>query len=173
MFFVVFTKTELLPDLIMANQAFSLSSEAGVPRSLRSERQPNPENYKIVSVRMREAEFVSFAEHASAAGLTNNMALRIAARRIGGFLEIDEETRHCLQEISRHIGHIAASLAVLRRMAREEDVINTDVLKEQRLAFGQEFARLDPLLQQLLNVSKRRRDGRAMLIDASQSQPGR
>lgn len=128
----------------------------------------DPDGYKIVSVRLREAEYLSFAEHASAAGLTNNMALRIAARRIAGFLEVDRDTRHTLQEVSRNIGQIAASLAALRRIAQEDGTLNMKVLTEQRIAFGKEFSTLDSLLQRVLNVSKRRRDGRAMLLDATQ-----
>ncbi|KSV64571.1 hypothetical protein N183_34975 [Sinorhizobium sp. Sb3] len=130
---------------------------------------PNPDGYKIVSVRLREAEFLSFAEQANALGLTNNMALRIAARRIAGFLEIDSESRLSLQEISRSIGEMAGSLAHLRQVAQRSNVVDLEALNSQRAAFGKEFMALEFLLRQLLSTSKRRRDGRAMLIEASRN----
>ncbi|MFB9951873.1 DNA mobilization endonuclease VirD1/MobC family subunit [Rhizobium puerariae] len=152
----------------MANREAGLWSDMDLRESVDQGRVADPDGYKIVSVRLREAEYLSFAEHASAAGLTNNMALRIAARRIAGFLEVDRDTRHTLQEVSRNIGQIAASLAALRRIAQEDGTLNMKVLTEQRIAFGKEFSTLDSLLQRVLNVSKRRRDGRAMLLDATQ-----
>lgn len=153
----------------MTERELSLWSETITASRDRAQKQaPNPDGYKIVSVRLREAEFLSFAEQANSAGLTNNMALRIAARRIAGFLEIDTGSRTSLQDISRSIGEIAASLADLRQVAQRSDCINMDALNGHRLAFGKEFMTLNSLLQQLLNTSKRRRDGRMMLIEASQ-----
>ncbi|MGO6944728.1 DNA mobilization endonuclease VirD1/MobC family subunit, partial [Rhizobium johnstonii] len=58
-------------------------------RRRRSAEIVDPLGYKIVSVRLRSAEFESFSEQLRALGLTSNLALRIAARRIAGFLEID------------------------------------------------------------------------------------
>lgn len=150
----------------MANRELSFWSEVDIPKPFGREQKPEPDGYKIVSVRLREAEFLNFSQHASAAGLTNNMALRIAARRIAGFLEVDEETRRELQEISRNIGHMAASLAAMRKAAQQGGKADMDMLARQRAEFGREFAQLDSLLQRMLNTSKRRRDGRTLLIDA-------
>lgn len=153
----------------MTDHELSLWPETIIPSGARAQKvTSNPDGYKIVSVRLREAEFFSFAEQVNAAGLTNNMALRIAARRIAGFLEIDIGSRTSLQDISRSIGEMAASLTDLRQVAQRSDYINMDALNEHRMAFGKEFMTLDSLLHQLLNISKRRCDGRAMLIDASQ-----
>lgn len=152
----------------MTNRELGLWSETDTPKSYGREQKPDPDGYKIVSVRLREAEFLGFAEHANAVGLTNNMALRIAARRIAGFLEVDRETRRLLQDISRNIGHIAASLAALRKAAQQGDPADMEILTRHRLEFGREFSQLDTLLQRLLNTSKRRRDGRTLLIDSMQ-----
>ncbi len=132
-------------------------------------RQPvNAGGYKIVSVRLREAEFVSFSEQAHAHSLTTNMALRIAARRIAGFLEVDANTRETLQEISRSIGEIASNLNSMRNITlRTGSPSDIAALTELRVAFGREFSRLDFLLQRILTLSKRRRDGRALLGDAT------
>ncbi|OCP23574.1 MULTISPECIES: DNA mobilization endonuclease VirD1/MobC family subunit [unclassified Ensifer] len=119
--------------------------------------------YKVVSVRLRHAEFVSFSEQVQKLGLTNNMALRIVARRVAGFLEVDRETRHMLRQISSNIGEISASLSHLQRDAQRSGSGDVDKLFELRAAFGKEFAMLDDKLQTLLNVSKRRIDGQVLL----------
>jgi len=126
----------------------------------------DPGGYRIVSVRLRQAEFESFAEQARGLGLTHNLALRIAARRIAGFLEVDDETRQLLREISASIGEISFNLGQVRRAAERDGRVELDVLDEQSRAFGQQFTVLDDRLQMLLNVSKRRVDGRAMLRNA-------
>ncbi|WP_085033611.1 T-DNA border endonuclease subunit VirD1 [Ensifer aridi] len=123
----------------------------------------DPSGYKIVSVRLRLAEFESFSEQSQAAGLTNNMALRIAARRIAGFLEIDAETRQNLQRITDSIGQIAEALIDMRRFASRDDTVDMVRFERHRQQFGQEFAALDALLRTMLNVSRRRQDGRRLL----------
>ncbi|WP_090302123.1 DNA mobilization endonuclease VirD1/MobC family subunit [Ensifer sp. YR511] len=129
----------------------------------------NPKDYKIVSVRLRQAEFESFSEQVQAMGLTHNLALRIAARRISGFLEIDAETRRSLWQISDKIGEISGNLMHLRRIADRSGTLDMDKLAEYRTAFGREFAVLDDKLQTLLNVSQRRIDGCAMLKESSKT----
>lgn len=131
------------------------------PRS--KKRQVNPDGYKVVSVRLREAEFMSFAEQAQAYGMTNNMALRVAARRIAGFLEIDAVTREVLQQISLNIGLISDNMNDMRSTCSRTGTVDMAKFEKMRLAFGQEFMQLDSLLRTLLNVTRRRIDGRAML----------
>ena len=127
-----------------------------------------PDGYKIVSIRLRQAEFECFSEQARALGLTHNLALRIAARRIAGFLEVDAETRQLLRQVSSNIGEISFNLSRLSRLAEREGSVDMRKLDEQRKAFGREFAVLDDRLQMLLNISKRRIDGRAMLKDVTE-----
>ena len=129
----------------------------------------DPKGYKIVSIRLRQAEFASFSQQARSLGLTHNLALRIAARRIGGFLEIDAETRRVLRQVSSDIGEISLNISRLRRIADQVGSVDIERLEEQRKEFGREFAVLDDRLQTLLNISKRRIDGRAMLRDATDS----
>jgi len=123
----------------------------------------NHGGYKVVSVRLRHAEFVSFSEQVQKAGLTHNLALRIVARRVAGFLELDSETRQTLRQVSTNIGEISQSLSMLQRDAQRAGSRDVEKLFEVRAAFGREFAVLDDKLQQLLNVSKRRVDGQALL----------
>lgn len=125
-----------------------------------------PGGYRVVSVRLREAEFMSFSAQARAVGLTHNLALRIAARRIAGFLEIDAETRMLLRQITDEIGDIAEGLIQLNRIAVRDTSLDLAKFSEYRMAFGREFAQLDTQLQTILNVSQRRQDGRALLKNA-------
>lgn len=74
---------------------------------------PSSNGYKIVSVRLREAEFLSFAEQARALDMTNNMDLRVAARRIARFLEIDAETRSKHRRSSLHASRRSLSNSML------------------------------------------------------------
>ena len=127
----------------------------------------DPNGYKIVSIRFRQAEFESFSEQVRDMGLTHNLALRIAARRITGFLEIDAETRQLLRQISSNIGEISISLRHLKRIAERTGMVDLKTLNEQRAKFGREFSVLDDKLQTILNVSQRRIDGRVMLTSAS------
>jgi type IV secretion system T-DNA border endonuclease VirD1 len=128
----------------------------------------DPNAYKIVSVRLREAEFEAFSDQARALGLTNNLALRIAARRIGGFLEIDEETRALLQLTADHIGMLSRSIIGLQAVCREVGRIDMKEFAALRASFGRDFAMLDTRLATILNISKRRSDGRLMLETAQQ-----
>ncbi|WP_217577447.1 DNA mobilization endonuclease VirD1/MobC family subunit [Mesorhizobium sp. GbtcB19] len=129
----------------------------------------DPNGYKIVSIRLREAEFEVFAEQARAFGLTNNMALRIAARRIGGFLEIDSETRRMLLEISSAIDLMSERIVDLRSDCARTGHVDMKEFATQHAAFGRVFAQLDAKLRTILNGSHRRLDGRLMLRNATES----
>lgn len=123
----------------------------------------DPRQYKIVSVRLREAEYMSLASQAAALGVSHNLALRIAARRIGGFLEIDAETRNDLQDLLRQIGDLSRNISRLRADCAATGKVDMQEFAQLRAAFGREFARLDARLSTILNVSRSRRDGRAIL----------
>jgi type IV secretion system T-DNA border endonuclease VirD1 len=124
---------------------------------------PDPMAYRVLSVRLREAEHRCFMEQVTAMGLSANLALRIAARRISGFLETDEETRACLREISGHISQISQSLMTLSQAAARSGTVNLSDLSRERMAFGEQFVRLDARLRTILNVAARRQDGKALL----------
>lgn len=124
---------------------------------------PNPAGYKVLSVRLREAEHRAFLEESAKAGLSANMALRIAARRITGYLETDEDTRATLREISGHISQISNSLMVISHSAAKSGQFDMAEISKIRMAFGEQFARLDGRMRCILNISTRRQDGRAML----------
>jgi type IV secretion system T-DNA border endonuclease VirD1 len=126
-----------------------------------------PEPYKIVSVRLREAEFEAFSEQASEFGLTNNMALRVAARRIGGFVEIDMGTREVLEGILKSISEISRDIARMHATSMQSGVVDIAEFAKLRAEFGYEFARLDATLMSILNIAERRLDGRLRLQEAA------
>ncbi|WP_186439880.1 DNA mobilization endonuclease VirD1/MobC family subunit [Agrobacterium tumefaciens] len=125
--------------------------------------EPDPQKYKVISVRLREAEYAILARQAAAAGLSHNMALRIAARRIGGFLEIDNPMRSLLQDILREIGQLSRNMNGLKSACSATGKVDMTEFARQRTAFGREFARLDSCLSTILNISRCRRDGRLLL----------
>ena len=127
--------------------------------------QTGSDAYKMVSIRLRTAEFESFHEQAQALGLTSNLALRIAARRISGFLEIDRDVRENLEGILSAIGEISQNIRHLHADYAASGKTDLESLAAQRAAFGQEFAQLDALLRSILNVSQRRSDGRRKLAE--------
>lgn len=140
--------------------------------SRRAQPQTTPEvtdEYKIVSVRLRMAEFKGLSDQTRALGLTNNMALRIAVRRIGGFLETDSETRHQLDTIVQVIGRISDDISRLSDICEKHKTVDSDALTSHRMAFGGEFRKLDALLRNILNTSQRRMEGR-LLLQSSMTQ---
>jgi type IV secretion system T-DNA border endonuclease VirD1 len=153
----------------MGGDMIQYSEERTLELGLPTERQDsdNMHKYKVVSIRLRAAEFEAFCEQAHALGMTSNLALRIAARRIGGFLEVDDDSRRKLNEILDAIGDVSCNIKDLYNIYNERDEINLDGLAEQRAAFGEEFAKLDGLLRSILNVSKRRSDGQRKLAAAA------
>jgi type IV secretion system T-DNA border endonuclease VirD1 len=134
-------------------------------RALFSHTQPDQEQYKIVSIRLRYGEYEALDQQARALGLTNSMAVRIAIRRIGGFLEIDPEMRHSLQAAVQAIGDVSASLSELAKACAAGERLDQDALAQQRVLFGKEFATLDGLLRRVLNISQSRIDGMLLLKD--------
>jgi type IV secretion system T-DNA border endonuclease VirD1 len=124
------------------------------------------EKYKVVSIRLRAAEFEGFRDQAKKLGITSNLALRIAARRIAGFLEVDPGTRQQLESILSAIGEVSRNIRDLHADYIASGRVDLHQLDAQRAAFGQEFAELDALLRAILNVSRRRSDGRRKLAGA-------
>lgn len=125
--------------------------------------EPDPQKYKIISVRLREAEYAALASQAAELGLSHNMALRIAARRIAGFLEIDTPMRILLQDILGEIGQLSRNINELKSACAATGKVDMTEFACHRAEFGREFARLDGCLSTILNVSRRRRDGRLVL----------
>jgi type IV secretion system T-DNA border endonuclease VirD1 len=128
--------------------------------------QGRADKYRVVSIRLRAAEYESFSEQAAALGLSTNLALRIAARRIAGFLEIDPAVRAGLERALLAIGDISRQVGRLHAAYVESGAVDVGALSIQRVAFGEEFAALDASMRTILNISRRRSDGLQLLADA-------
>lgn len=114
---------------------------------------------KVISVKMTEAELAEFDAQIAEIGLKRNRALRIAARRIGGFVENDPETLELLKGISRAIAGVATNINQIAKAAnRTHDPAYQSFMKE-RQALGVDLARLNAALAPLIDVSRRRSDG--------------
>jgi len=139
-----------------------------IAHTARRKQKVDPKGYRVVSVRLREGEFVSLSRQTAEMGLTNNMALRIAARRITGFLEIDGNTRQALQSVADSIGRISTDIHELSTVTTRHSNFDIERFSSQKAAFGAEFIELDRLLRLVLNVSRRRTDGCALLNQATE-----
>lgn len=140
---------------------------AAISRIQRLPKKVDPAGYKVVSVRLREGEFATLARQAAKCGMSNNMALRVAARRIAGFIELDAATREALQSISARIGEISASIRRISHLSSGRVDFDMEQFLKERAAFGREFVELDNHLRSLLSLSKRRTDGCALLADGA------
>ncbi|MCP3468654.1 T-DNA border endonuclease subunit VirD1 (plasmid) [Bradyrhizobium sp. CCGUVB23] len=134
--------------------------------SSRQRRRAERKGFKVVSARLRSPEYESFSRQARSVGLTDSMAIRVAVRRIGGFLEIDAETRRGMEGILQEIGVLSSNVAALLAAYCEDPVANVEAVRIERIAFGEAFADLDSLLRSILSVSRRRTDGCSMLKNA-------
>lgn len=134
----------------------------------RQRRRVEGERVKVVSTRLRSAEYESFSRQARLLGLTDSMAIRVAVRRIGGFLEIDAETRRQMERSLQAIGALSRNVAALVAAYRENRSTNMEALRIERVAFGEAFADLDSLLRSILSMSRRRTDGCSMLKNAEE-----
>ncbi|GAJ95562.1 MULTISPECIES: T-DNA border endonuclease subunit VirD1 [Rhizobium] len=130
---------------------------------------PKIEGFKVVSTRLRSAEYESFSSQARLLGLSDSMAIRVAVRRIAGFLEIDAESRQTMEAILQSIGALSNNIAALLCAYAENPTTDLGALQAERNAFGKSFADLDGLLRTILSVSRRRIDGCSMLADALQN----
>ena len=141
----------------------NISAQQALPPRVKSQEK---DDYKIVSIRLRSPEFEAFDQQARALGLSSSMAVRIAVRKIGGFLETDKEIRREFENALRGIGAVSRALMTLHAAYETDAKVDMQAFASQRAAFGREFAVLDGMLRRLLNINQRRIDGRVMLQDA-------
>ena len=139
----------------------SWRSDTSNPASKRAE--------KTVSVKMTETELAAFDEAIARAGLKRNRALRIAARRIGGFLEADAETLAVLKDVQAQIAGIARNVNQIAKSANRTYDPDYRAFMEERRDLGKALSRLDTELRTITETATRRTDGEARLRKASSS----
>ena len=118
---------------------------------------------KTISVRLTEAELAEFDAQIAQIGIKRNRALRIAARRIAGFVEADQAQVDALRDITRQLIGVARNINQIAKSANRTRDPDYRAFMEERADLGRELARVQGQTQQILDLAARREDGLARL----------
>jgi len=119
--------------------------------------------FQMVSVKMRPAEAEEFKIACVEIGVSRNKVLRIMARQVGGFLEVSNPMVDELRDVTRQISGIATNINMLAKAGNASQQPDYAAFMEERRELGIQLVRIEQMMQQVLNVSKRRTDGLARL----------
>ena len=122
---------------------------------------------RTLSIRLTEAELAEFDAQIAPLGLKRNRALRIAARRIAGFVEADPAEVAALRDATRQLGGVARNVNQIARAANRTRDPDYRAFMEERAALGRELARIEARVQVLLDLVTRRKEGLARLEKAA------
>ncbi|WP_203561129.1 DNA mobilization endonuclease VirD1/MobC family subunit [Jiella pacifica] len=131
-----------------------------------SSRTPEPAD-RTIPVKMTASELAEFDATIAPLGLKRNRALRIAARRIGGFLEADPETLAAIRDIQAQITGIARNVNQIAKAANRTHDPDYRAFMEERRELGKALARLERHLLKITITAARRDDGKARLCRAA------
>jgi type IV secretion system T-DNA border endonuclease VirD1 len=126
-----------------------------------------PRADRVVAVRLTEAELAELDSQVEAVDLNRNRALRIAARRIGGFLEVDAATVAALREINRQLAGVATNINQIAHAANRSHDPNYRAFMAERAELGRLLIETRGALQRILDLGTRREDGLARLKAAA------
>ncbi len=118
---------------------------------------------RTIAVRLTEAELAEFDAQIAELGLKRNRALRIAARRIGGFVEADAAQVETLREIAKQLIGVARNINQIAKSADRTCEPDFRAFMEARAALGRQLAAVQGQTQTILNLATRREDGLARL----------
>ena len=122
-----------------------------------------PRAEKTVSVKMTEAELAEFDAQIATLGIKRNRALRIAARRIAGFVEADPAQVAALRDVARQLIGVARNINQIAKSANRTRDPDYRAFMEERAALGRELAKVQGQTQIILDLAARREDGLARL----------
>lgn len=122
---------------------------------------------KTVSVRMTEAELAELDAQIAILGIKRNRALRIAARRIGGFVEADAAQVAALRDVARQLVGVARNINQIAKAANRTGSPDYKAFMEERAALGRQLAAVQGQTQAILDLAARREDGLARLAQAA------
>ncbi len=125
-----------------------------------------PRANRTIPVKLTEAELAEFDAQITRLGLNRNRALRIAARRIAGFVELDHSQVQTLREVTKQLVGIARNINQIAKSANRTREPAYRAFMEERAALGRQMAVLQADLQLLLDLAARREDGLARLEEA-------
>ena len=126
-----------------------------------------PRADRTFSIRVTEAELAEFDAQIEALGMKRNRALRIAMRRIGGFVEVDPATVEELRGINRQLAGIATNINQIARAANRTHDPDFQAFMQERAELGRALFEVRGPLQRILNLGARREDGLARLTEAA------
>lgn len=122
-----------------------------------------PRADKTISIRLTEAELAELDAAIAALGIKRNRALRIAARRIGGFLEVDGAVVAELRALNRQIAGIATNINQIAHAANRTHDPDYRAFLAMRAELGRVLFETRGALQTILDLGARREDGLARL----------
>ena len=122
---------------------------------------------QTVSVRLTEAELAEFDAQIAVLGIKRNRALRIAARRIGGFVEADVTQVETLRDIARQLVGVARNINQIAKSANRTRDPDYRAFMEERAVLGKQMALVQGQTQAILDLAARREDGLARLAKAA------
>lgn len=96
-------------------------------------------------------------------GIKRNRALRIAARRIGGFVEADAAQVKVLRDVARQLMGVARNISRIAKSANRTCDPDYRAFMEERAALGRELAKVQDQTQVILDLAVRREDALARL----------
>jgi type IV secretion system T-DNA border endonuclease VirD1 len=121
---------------------------------------------RTVPVKMTVDELAEFDAAIAGLGLKRNRALRIAARRIAGFVEADPETLAVLKDMSTQLSGIARNVNQIARAANRTHDPDFRAFMEERRDLGKQLARVEGQMRKFMDTAQRRSDGEARLRKA-------
>jgi len=134
----------------------------------KSKKEPRAD--RTISVRLTEAELAELEAQIDGEGLNRNRALRIAARRIGGFLEVDGATVEALRAINRQLAGIATNINQIAHAANRTHDPDYRAFIAQRAELGRVLMETRGALQRILDLGARREDGLERLKVAAETE---
>lgn len=118
---------------------------------------------KTISVRLTEAELAEFDAQIARLGIKRNRAMRIAARRISGFVEADPAQVDTLRNVAQQLIGVARNINQIAKSANRTRDPDYQAFMEERAALGKILARVQGETQIILDLAARREDGLARL----------
>ena len=115
--------------------------------------------FAVVSVKLRPAEKEEFQALCKELGVTPNRAMRSMIRQASGFLEVQTTALDELKLITRKISGVAVNINQIAKAGNRTLSPDFVAFMEDRKALGAELARLEQMMQLILNVGRRRTDG--------------
>ncbi len=122
--------------------------------------------FATISVKLRPEEAVEFKLVCDEIGISRNLAMRTMARQVGGFLEVSDAMLMEMREVTRQISSIASSINLIAKAGTQSQQPDHIAFMIERRELGVQLARIEQMVQQVLNVSQRRTDGLTKLSKA-------